>query len=157
MCLRILFIVLLVSSGVLGQSPYILPGTITDEIADRWDILYDFEQPIFASQRNISREEITTRALFLLNKPELSSIDKWDISYILKDNNDYTSKGLNLTGSGRKKVYSEDGVFYHLEEDSMVINIEEGYFRINQQFLLLILIIVTYLKWVKFFFISNSV
>ena len=52
-----IIIALLVTTSVLfGQSPYILPGTITDEIGDRWDILYDFDHEVFSSKRNVSRK-----------------------------------------------------------------------------------------------------
>lgn len=121
--MRIIILVLFFGapSLLLGQSPYILPGTLSDEITDRWDILYDFEFPVFASQRNSSRKNLVQRASFILGQEELSSLDLWDANYILKDNNDYSSAesgyGSNDYMLYRKKVYDSTGVFYHLEEE----------------------------------------
>ncbi|MEM9546111.1 MAG: capsule assembly Wzi family protein [Bacteroidota bacterium] len=108
------------SSSLFGQSPYVLPGTLTDEIADRWDILYGFEHEVFASQRNTARKEIVQRAFYLKTQKELSDLDKWDIRYINEDNNEYSNPYvLQLQSSElpeRKKVYDSTGVFYHFEE-----------------------------------------
>ena len=116
---RIIIAFLFTTSVLFGQSPYILPGTITDEIADRWDILYDFEHMVFSSQRNVSRKEITLRALQISNESNLSKLERWDLQYILKDNNDYTSnerQGRVIDNQlDRIKVYDSTEVFYHLE------------------------------------------
>ena len=119
-----IIIALLASSVVLfGQSPYILPGTITDEIGDRWDILYDFDHNVFASQRNISRQEISQRAFQILNEPRLSNAEKWDVHYILKDNNEYSipwsQESGDLDSTSREKVYDSTGVFYYLEDGNI--------------------------------------
>lgn len=116
-----IIIALLVTTGVLfGQSPYILPGTITDEIGDRWDILYHFDHKVFSSQRNISRKEITQRALQIANVSNLSKLEKWDLDYILKDNNEYALQGQNDNvidrQSDRLKVYDSTEVFYYIEK-----------------------------------------
>lgn len=112
---------LVCSSLIFGQSPYILPSTISDEVADRWDILFDFDHHIFSSQRNTSRAELTQRALQISQKSKLTSLDAWDVRYILKDNNEYTIEGLGESTNDliydRKKVYDSTGVFYHLEDE----------------------------------------
>jgi len=118
----ILIITLLISSSIVfGQSPYVLPSTISDEVADRWDILHDFDHNVFSSQRNTSRKELAQRALQISKKSKLSTLDAWDVRYILKDNNEYTldglSSGTNDLIYDRKKVYDSTGVFYHLEDD----------------------------------------
>ena len=117
-----LIVALLISSSIVfGQSPYILPSTISDEVADRWDILHDFDHHVFASQRNTSRQELAQRALQISKMSKLSTLDAWDVRYILKDNNDYYLNGLNESANDliydRKKVYDSTGVFYHLEEN----------------------------------------
>ena len=111
---------------IFGQSPYILPGTISDDIADRWDILYDFDHKVFSSQRNISRKELTQRALQIALKAKLSKLEEWDKNYILKDNNEYsallTDETKDETLPSRRKVYDSTGVFYHLEDDPILVN-----------------------------------
>lgn len=114
-----IIIVLLVSTSILfGQSPYTLPGTVTDEIADRWDILYNFDHHVFSSQRNISRKEISKRAIQVLTKSDLSKVEKWDLNYILKDNNEYAFSAIKKDWkeyfSSKEKFYDSTGVFYHL-------------------------------------------
>lgn len=117
-----LVIAFIVCTGTLwSQSPYVLPGTITDEIVDRWDILYDFDHHVFSSQRNSSRKEISQRAFYVLNQENKSKLDQWDLNYILKDNNDVSILDLGFEYSGnlsRKKVYDTTGVFYHLEDET---------------------------------------
>ncbi|MDF1694581.1 MAG: hypothetical protein P1U56_02060 [Saprospiraceae bacterium] len=101
-----------------AQSPYVLPGTLTDEIGDRWDILYDFDHSVFSSQRNISRTEITERAVKSWNNEENSKLDQWDINYILKDNNDFSPLHIEHLIDPRttnKKVFDSTGVFYYFE------------------------------------------
>lgn len=123
--MRIAVIVIFIvwSSFVFGQSPYTLPGTITDEIGDRWDILYDFDHHVFSSQRNISRKEMVKRALSLRTAAEMSKKEKWDWNYILKDNNDFVrelsfnSENEALTNS--EKVFDSTGVFYHMEKSEI--------------------------------------
>jgi len=105
---------------LLGQSQYTLPGTLTDEIADRWDILFNYDHQVFASQRNTARHEIVKRALQNARRPSLSTLDLWDIHYILNDNNEYVGMELkngNITDlPNKKKVYDSTGVFYHFED-----------------------------------------
>lgn len=116
--LALFFLVFSMCNTLNGQSPYILPGTLSDEVADRWDILYDFEHEVFASQRNTSRLELSNRAYSILkSKKHVSSLDMFDIQYILNDNNEYSSYFQNSGNTNTsKKVYDSTGVFYYTDE-----------------------------------------
>jgi len=109
---------------IFGQSPYILPGTLSDEIADRWDILFDFDHHVFASQRNISRKEFAKRAHQITTNTNLSKLDHWDIRYVVRDNNEYSnSESYQIENVGtrdRKKVYDSTGVFYHMIDNDSI-------------------------------------
>ncbi len=116
---------LAIPSLIFGQAPYILPGTLSDEVADRWDILFDFDHAVFSSQRNTARREVAKRAHNISNINNLSTLDKWDIRYVLRDNNEYSISRVNgakdLDFPNRKKVYDSSEVFYHLEDyDTLV-------------------------------------
>lgn len=111
-------VLLLLPCMMYGQSPYILPGTLTDEIADRWDILFDFDHEVFSSQRNISRKEISRRANQLITLDNVSKQDKWDMRYILQDNVEYYDLDhfAQRDLPKRKRVYDDSGIFYHQTE-----------------------------------------
>lgn len=126
--MRYLIIILLFVSPkiIFSQSQYVLPNTLSDEIADRWDILYDFDHEVFSSQRNNSRAELTKRAIQNLNNPKNSKFEQWDVKYILKDNTEYASFELedseSSTIQNRQKVFDSTGVFYHYETETSIIN-----------------------------------
>jgi len=113
----LLLALFLCSIAVYGQAPYILPGTMTDDIADRWDILYGTEDSYFASQRNTARDAITERAYQLLLNENLSTLDRSDVRYIIADNNEYQASdfGLSYTSSEHIKIYDSTSVFYSIE------------------------------------------
>lgn len=127
---QIVFVFFVCTGALLGQSPYVLPGTITDEIGDRWDILYDFDHQVFASQRNISRKEIAMRAFQVMNHTEVSRLNQWDLEYILKDNNEYSISDFNAGTDGefsdKKKIYDNTGVFYHLDDGTSNVYAESS-------------------------------
>ena len=88
---RILIIIFCLSLEMLNaQSPYLLPDTKSNEIADRLDILYDFDQPFHLSNRNISRVGLVKMGYAILNTGSYVN-DHEDILYILSDNNEYLS------------------------------------------------------------------
>jgi len=106
-----LIILCVVSIAANAQSPYILPSTLSDQIADRWDILYDFDHATFASQRNVGRRDLTKRALHLTQLTDLSKLDKSDIRYILADNNEYVTP---ISASDQNvRIYDADSIFYY--------------------------------------------
>lgn len=110
------FVILcMIATIAAAQSPYILPSTLSDQIADRWDILYNFNQETFASQRNTSRRDLTKRALHLTKFNELSSLDKSDIRYILADNNEYATPSTPIEDKD-VKIYDADSIFYYPAE-----------------------------------------
>ncbi len=121
------FIVIILFFGwigsISGQSPYILPGTLSDEIADRWDILFNFDHSVFSGQRNTSRKELSKRAHQLLQSGNLSKHDQIDLKYILTDNNEYNDEffkmdeGLKTVDSFDHKVFDSTGVFYYIEKE----------------------------------------
>ena len=117
----IIVLLIVIPQIIISQSQYVLPGTISDELGDRWDILYDFDHQVFASQRNISRQELTMRALQYYNNPKNSKLDNWDIHYILNDNTEYAMRGMEENTSflsrDRKKIFDSTGVFYYLEDE----------------------------------------
>lgn len=120
MITRYLVILLMLGSGILfGQAPYVLPGTQTDDIAQRWDILYDFDHEVFSSQRNTSRKDITLRALQLYN----AGVKDGDIKYILEDNVEYTRLYQRTSESvfDRTKVYDSTGTFYYIENAETIV------------------------------------
>ena len=110
----------------MAQSPYVLPGTLTDEIADRWEILYDFDQNVFSTQRNRSRKDITMMAHQLNGQLDVSkdsinvsTIDLSDIEYILNDNVEYLFDQNTKVGNGTEKIYDSTGVFYYTEQGDL--------------------------------------
>ena len=115
-----------VPSIIFGQSPYILPSTISDEIADRWDILFDFDHNVFSSQRNTARKELARRAHQISNNSSLSKLDNWDIRYIVRDNNEFEAsewgRTQNVNSFDRQKVYDSTGIFYHLSDYDTLSN-----------------------------------
>jgi len=130
----ILFLLALLSTTFLySQSPYVLPGTLTDEIADRWEILYDFDQYVFSTQRNRARKDVNLMArtlnssIFRSEKSiKLSKLDDYDINYILDDNVEY---GLDASlvnsesvANENEKIYDSTGVFYYTKENLSKVN-----------------------------------
>jgi len=125
MRLFLLCILALIFQVSIAQSPTVLPGTETDRIADRWDILFDFEHEVFSTQRNTSRKEIASRAIQLLDRNTLSEKDKQDMFYILADNNEYLQLlNRNKVNIETSKVYDSTGVFYYLDSNNSE---EKGY------------------------------
>lgn len=128
-----LFCLLLCTSFLCAQSPYVLPGTLTDEIADRWEILYDFDHNIFSTQRNRARKDINWLAHCLksnafrnANSIEISKLDGYDINYILDDNaefdmDSYYSK-IKKSDAREEKVYDSTGVFYYFEKKGKLVD-----------------------------------
>ncbi len=111
---------------MFGQSPYVLPGILSDEIADRWDILFDFDHMVFSSQRNNARKEIAKRAHHISGMDGISKLDVWDARYVLRDNNEYSDSKQNITTDvdlpNRRKVYDSSGAFYHFAEYDSISN-----------------------------------
>lgn len=115
------------ATSTVAQSPYILPGTLTDDIADRWDILYDLDSRAHASQRNNARKSLADRAWQMLSSADATNIDRLDALYLLADNNEYTRllDGSNATDTmSRKKVYDESGMFYYMTDNPDRYNTE---------------------------------
>ncbi|MEE9439680.1 MAG: hypothetical protein V3V14_11815 [Saprospiraceae bacterium] len=102
-----------------AQSPYTLPGSLTDKIADRWDILYDYNHTVFSSQRNTAGKEIVNRAFQNRMRDNISKMDKWDIDYILAGNNEYLYLETDNTKPANsfvtQKLYDTTGIFYSIE------------------------------------------
>jgi hypothetical protein len=104
----------------------VLPGTLTDEIADRWEILYDFDHNFYSTQRNRARKDVNWLAHCLNSQDfrneksiSISNLDAYDISYILSDNAEFDLESyyLEIISSDKKeKVYDSTGVFYYLEK-----------------------------------------
>lgn len=117
---------LLCTSYLCAQSPYVLPGTLTDEIADRWEILYDFDHNFFSTQRNRARKDINWLAHCLNSQDfrnaksiNISNLDGYDINYILNDNAEFDLESYYSeikTSKTKEKVYDSTGVFYYLEK-----------------------------------------
>ncbi len=132
----VLLLCMVLSSTILSaQSPYVLPGTLTDEIADRWEILYDIDQEVFSTQRNRSRKDVTWMAHMLNNEKlinnkslGLSALDLLDIEYIINDNAEYNLDSYNIgiieSNSESEKVYDSTGVFYYIGDKD--IEVSEG-------------------------------
>ena len=115
---------LLSTTCMWAQSPYVLPGTLTDEIADRWEILFDFDHQVFSTQRNRARKDINLMAQSLKSESfrssksiGVSNLDELDINYILDDNIEFNLEpylsNTQSDGAESEKVYDSTGVFYY--------------------------------------------
>jgi len=114
-----------ISSNIIAQSSHVLPGTLTDDIANRWEILYDFEDEIFSTQRNVSRQKLSLMALQFSkfqnsDTINASELDLVDANYIINDNFEYYHKNYIISDSDSEKVYDSTGVFYYTDDKEPV-------------------------------------
>ncbi len=94
-----------------GQSPIIPESGISYRIIDRLDILYGSE--IFTSNGNFRRHEAYKLASNLFYRNEsLTSLDSWDIQYLINDNNEFIPDSNAITSSFSLNYIDSTELFY---------------------------------------------
>ena len=109
-----------VSITIQGQSPIIPERGISYDIIDRLDILYG--SSIFTSNGNFRRHEAYKLASDLHYNPnKLNSLDRWDIQYLIDDNNEFIPE-LNDTSSFSLRYIDSTRVFYTGTSNNQIVN-----------------------------------
>ncbi|NNF34401.1 MAG: hypothetical protein HKN68_09855, partial [Saprospiraceae bacterium] len=113
MILRAFTIVFILLAGISiqGQSPIIPERGISYDIIDRLDILYG--SSIFTSNGNFRRHEAYQLASDLFyNEQKLKPLDRWDLQYLIDDNNEFFTKSLQDASSFSLKYIDSTRLFY---------------------------------------------
>lgn len=115
--------------SVVAQSPYVLPGTNTDHIIQRLEILHGTNN--MSAIRNRSRAEIADISLSLIqmNDGKRSLLDRSDLEYILSDNNDYIkSDQIQIKNTDINNIYQDStNTFYSYSREEKQINRSYNY------------------------------